>query len=164
MYYGLFGYSYGSGIVYWMIKLAGLPYNGLPYISRSFRDVLKIINNSSYRKSFKVVVGGPATWQISDSNMQRELNIDYFFEGEFETDGPKFFEDLLSGKVLPDRFFARPANLEDIPPIITPANGGMVEVTRGCGRGRAFCSVNLSGMIKSFPFEGNIEKEIRINI
>ncbi|MFP3223318.1 MAG: radical SAM protein, partial [Nitrososphaeria archaeon] len=50
------------------------------------------------------------------------------------------------------------------PPIITPSNGGIVEVTRGCGRGCAFCTPNLSGMIRSIPFEGNIEREIRTNI
>ncbi|MGC8563042.1 MAG: B12-binding domain-containing radical SAM protein [Thermoplasmata archaeon] len=158
------GYSYGSGIVYWMIKLAGIPYTGLPYISRSFRSVLNTLNGMPNRNSFKIVVGGPATWQVSDSGMQRELGIDHLFEGEFETDGPKFFNDLLYGKEVSPRFVARPADMNSIPTIITPSNGGMVEVTRGCGRGCAFCSVNLSGMIKSFPFEGHIDKEILTNI
>ena len=158
------GYSYGSGIVYWMLKLAGIPYKGLPYIARSFHNVLDFLNRSTFRKNFKIVVGGPATWQITDTNSQKELGIDYVFEGEFETDGPAFFKNLLSGIELPPRFISRPANLNDIPVIFTPSNGGMVEVTRGCGRGCAFCSVNLSGMIKSFPFDGHIDKEIKVNI
>jgi radical SAM superfamily enzyme YgiQ (UPF0313 family) len=147
-----------------MLKLAGIPYKGLPYIARSFHNVLDFLNRSTFRKNFKIVVGGPATWQITDTNSQKELGIDYVFEGEFETDGPAFFKNLLSGIELPPRFISRPANLNDIPVIFTPSNGGMVEVTRGCGRGCAFCSVNLSGMIKSFPFDGHIDKEIKVNI
>ncbi len=157
------GYSYGSGITYWMLKLAGIKYSGLPFIAKSFRRVLETLNNSPYRSNFKIVVGGPASWQIYDSGLQKELGVDYVFEGEFEKDGPAFIEGILHGVKMPERFHARPASIEDIVPITTPSNGGLVEVTRGCGRGCAFCTPNLSGMIRSIPFE-IIEKEIEVNI
>ncbi len=157
------GYSYGSGITYWMLKLAGIKYNGLPFIARSFHNVLKALNSSPFRKNFKVIVGGPAAWQVYDSGMQQELGVDYVFEGEFEKDGPEFIKKVIQGASLPPRFVSKPASISDIVPIVTPSNGGLVEVTRGCGRGCAFCTPNLSGMIRSIPFD-LIEKEIEVNI
>ncbi len=157
------GYSYGSGITYWMLKLAGIKYSGLPFIAKSFRNVLETLNVSPYRNNFKVIVGGPASWQVYDSGLQKELGVDYVFEGEFEKDGPAFIRGILQGQKMPERFYARPAGIEDIIPIETPSNGGLVEVTRGCGRGCTFCTPNLSGMIRSIPFE-IIQKEIEVNI
>ena len=158
------GLSYGSGITYWIVKLAGLPYAGLPYIARSFRYVVESANASPFRRNFRVVVGGPAAWQVVDSGIQDQLGIDVVFEGEFERDGPQFFDALLSGRPVPRVFRARPAEVGDVPTIVTPSIGGIVEVTRGCGRGCAFCTPNLSGMIRSFPFEGHIEREMRLNL
>jgi len=158
------GYSYGSGITYWIVRLAGIPYVGLPFIARSFRYVVRSANLSRFRRNFRIVVGGPAAWQITDSGMQDELGIDHVFEGEFERDGPAFFRSLLSGEPVPRRFYARPADVESVPTIVTPSNGGIVEVTRGCGRGCAFCTPNMSGMIRSFPFDGHIDREIILNL
>ncbi|WP_449463649.1 radical SAM protein [Tardisphaera miroshnichenkoae] len=156
------GMSYGSGITYWVLKLAGIGYSGIPYIARSFIDLLK---DSAIRSSrAKVVVGGPAAWQLTDTEAQSRLGIDMVFEGEFERDGVRVFQSIVNGESIPKRFVAKPPSIEEIPPIVTPANGGMVEVTRGCGRGCTFCSPNLSGMIKSFPFDGNVRKEIELNM
>lgn len=112
----------------------------------------------------KVIVGGPATWQLTDTGYHRKLGIDVVYEGEFESLGPSVFSRLLKGEPLPPVVSAPPAKLEDIPIILTPANGGLVEVSRGCGRGCAFCTPTLSGAIKSLPFEGHIDQEIRVNI
>ncbi|MGC8614172.1 MAG: radical SAM protein, partial [Conexivisphaera sp.] len=61
------------------------------------------------------------------------------------------------------RLRARPADINDIVPIQTPSIGGLVEVTRGCGRGCAFCTPNLSGMIRSLPLD-LIAREIELNM
>ncbi len=158
------GLSFGSGIVYWILKLAGLPYTGIPFIAKSFIDIFSSEALLRHRGHLKVVVGGPATWQLTDTGYHRKLGIDLVYEGEFESLGPSVFARLLRGEPLPPVVSAPPAKLEDIPTIITPANGGLVEVTRGCGRGCAFCTPTLSGAIKSLPFEGHIDKEIRVNI
>lgn len=67
---------------------------------------------------------------------------------------------------MPSRVVAhRPVPIDMVPTIVTPSIGGMVEVTRGCGRGCQFCTPTLSGMIRSFPFEGgHIDREIKLNI
>jgi radical SAM superfamily enzyme YgiQ (UPF0313 family) len=160
----LLGLSFGSGITYWILRLAGLPYRGVPFIARSFLDVITHPAVKAHRSHLKVVVGGPATWQLTDTGYHRKLGIDLVYEGEFESLGPSVFRRLLAGESLPPVISAPPAKIEDVPTILTPSNGGIVEVTRGCGRGCTFCTPNLSGAIKSFPFEGHIEKEMRLNI
>ena len=159
------GLSYGSGILYWILKLADLPYRGLPYIARSFLEVVEHPAIKRHKDHLKVIVGGPAAWQLVDTGAWRKLGIDVVYEGEFEEYGPQVFERILKGEEVPHIVTApRPAPMETIPTIVTPSIGGIVEVTRGCGRGCQFCTPTLSGMIKSFPFEGHIEKEMRLNI
>ncbi|MGC8573379.1 MAG: B12-binding domain-containing radical SAM protein [Caldisphaera sp.] len=158
------GLSFGSGITYWILKLANLPYKGIPYISRSFLNILINKTLLKHRKHIKILVGGPATWQLTDTGYNKKLGIDVVYEGEFESIGPKVVFDLINGANVPSIVYGGPAPLDKIPIIRTPANGGLVEVTRGCGRGCSFCTPTLSGMIKSLPFEGHIEKEIKINI
>lgn len=158
------GMSYGSGITYWILKLAGFKYVGIPFIARSFLNVLSDPAVRANRDHMKVVVGGPAAWQVVDSGRQGGLGVDVVFEGEFERDGPALFRSLLFGERVPSRVYGRPAQVHEVPIIETPSIGGLVEVTRGCGRGCAFCSPNLSGNIRSFPFEGHIEREIELNM
>ncbi len=158
------GLSFGSGITYWILKLANLPYKGMPYIARSFLNIL--INKSllKHRNHIKILVGGPATWQLTDTGFNKRLGIDVVYEGEFESIGPSVVKNILNGINVPSIVYGGAAPLEKIPTIVTPSNGGLVEVTRGCGRGCTFCTPTLSGMIKSLPFEGHIEREIRVNI
>ncbi len=158
------GLSFGSGITYWIVRLAGLPYRGVPFIARSFLEILAHPAVMAHRNHMKIVVGGPATWQLTDTGYHRRLGIDLVYEGEFESLGPSTFRKLLAGEQLPPVISAPPARIEDIPVIVTPANGGLVEVSRGCGRGCTFCTPTLSGAIKSLPFEGHIDREIRVNV
>ncbi len=158
------GLSYGSGILYWILRLADLPYRGLPYIAKSFFEVLEHPAVRRHRDHIKIIVGGPASWQLVDTGKQEELGIDVVFEGEFEVDGPTIIEKLLRGDPVPKRVIGRPAPPSEIPVIQTPSIGGIVEVTRGCGRGCKFCTPTQSGRIRSLPFEGHIEREIRLNI
>ncbi|MGC9071257.1 MAG: B12-binding domain-containing radical SAM protein [Acidilobus sp.] len=158
------GLSFGSGVTYWILRLAGLPYRGTPFIARSFLDVISHPAVRAHRFHLKIVVGGPATWQLTDTGFHRKLGITLVYEGEFEGLGPTVFRRLLAGEGLPPFISAPPARIEDIATIVTPANGGLVEVSRGCGRGCTFCTPTLSGAIKSLPFEGHIDKEIRVNI
>jgi radical SAM superfamily enzyme YgiQ (UPF0313 family) len=159
------GLSFGSGIVYWILKLADLPYRGLPYIAKSFLQVIENPAIRKHRNHVRIVVGGPAGWQIVDTGKQRELGIDVVYEGEFEEDGPLLFDKIMKGEPVLERVVAhRPVPLDVVPTIVTPSIGGMVEVTRGCGRGCQFCTPTLSGMIRSFPFEGHIDREIKLNI
>ncbi|ABW02670.1 B12-binding domain-containing radical SAM protein [Caldivirga maquilingensis] len=159
------GLSYGSGILYWILKLADLPYRGMPYIARSFLEVIEHPAIKAHRDHIKLLVGGPAAWQLVDTGAWQKLGIDIVYEGSFENYGPMLFERILKGEDIRGRVVnSRPSSIEDVPTIVTPSIGGLVEVTRGCGRGCEFCTPTLNGMISSFPFEGHIDKEIIINI
>ncbi len=158
------GLSFGSGVIYWILRLADLPYRGIPYIARSFLKVLEHPAVKRYRRNIRIIVGGPATWQLVDTGMQSELGVDVVYEGEFEMDGPSLFRRILSGDSVPSRVVGRPASIDEIPVIRTPSIGGIVEVTRGCGRGCKFCTPAQSGAMRSLPFENHIEREIRLNI
>ncbi|WP_292000162.1 radical SAM protein [Caldivirga sp.] len=159
------GLSYGSGILYWILKLADLPYRGMPYIAKSFLEVIEHPAIRMHKDHIKLVVGGPAAWQLVDTGAWQKLGIDIVYEGNFENYGPVLFEKILKGEDIKGRIVnSRPSTIEEVPTIVTPSIGGLVEVTRGCGRGCEFCTPTLNGMISSFPFEGHIDKEIIINI
>jgi hypothetical protein len=43
-----------------MLKLAGIKYVGMPFIARSFNNLIERLNASPFRKNFRIVIGGPA--------------------------------------------------------------------------------------------------------
>ncbi|MEM0075847.1 MAG: radical SAM protein [Conexivisphaerales archaeon] len=154
------GVSYGIGIVNLMLRAIGIKYDGLPYISRSFFDVIKSDAIRKYRP--RIIVGGPASWQLVDTGAHEPLGVDCVFEGEFEKDGWKLFYNAVRGDPIPKRFHGGIPAVQEIPPIATPAIGGEVEISRGCGRGCKFCTPTLLRWL-SLPYD-LIEKEVRFNL
>ncbi|MEM0118682.1 MAG: radical SAM protein, partial [Conexivisphaerales archaeon] len=154
------GVSYGIGIVNLMLRAIGIRYDGLPYISRSFFDVI----NSQAIKKFKpkLIVGGPASWQLVDTGYHQPLGVDCVFEGEFERNGWQLFQHACAGRNIPKIFRGATPSVEEIPQIQTPAIGGEVEISRGCGRGCRFCTPTLLRWL-SLPLD-LIEKEVRFNL
>jgi len=57
---------------------------------------------------------------------------------------------------------APPAKADEVPPILGPTMAGLIEITRGCGLGCAFCAPTLSGKLRSFPLE-KIISDSKIN-
>jgi radical SAM superfamily enzyme YgiQ (UPF0313 family) len=154
------GVSYGIGIVNLMLQAVGMRYKGVPYISRSFFDV---INHPSIRKYRpKLIVGGPASWQLVDTGYHEPLGVDCVMEGEFEKDGWKLFDIAVRGLSIPKKFRGGIPDAQEIPPIVTPSMGGQVEISRGCGRGCKFCTPTLLRWL-SMPYN-LIEKEVRFNL
>jgi radical SAM superfamily enzyme YgiQ (UPF0313 family) len=84
------------------------------------------------------------------------------FEGEFEGDGWKLFKMAVEGRPLPKIYRGKIPTINDIPVIRTPSIGGIVEVSRGCGRGCKFCTPTLLRWI-SMPLH-LIEKEVIVNL
>lgn len=154
------GVSYGIGIVNLMLRAAGMRYKGVPYISRSFFDVVRHPSVTKYKP--KLVVGGPASWQLVDTGSHEPLGVDSVVEGEFEKDGWRLFDAIRGGQAVPKRFWGGIPTAEEIPPIVTPSIGGQVEVSRGCGRGCKFCMPTLLRWL-SMPYD-LIEKEVRFNL
>ena len=154
------GVGYGSGIVNMAMILFGILPKGPSYMSKSFMDVINHPNVKKYKP--KIIVGGEAAWQFLDLNMQEKLGIDTVVIGEGERVAPELFRKAVEGEELPKMVNGLPVDAKDIPPIVTPSVGGMVEITRGCGRGCKFCTPTLL-KFRSIPLE-NILEEAEFNL
>ncbi|MFW6146297.1 MAG: B12-binding domain-containing radical SAM protein [Planctomycetota bacterium] len=98
--------------------------------------------------NFHVVAGGPGAWQLANAPATTDARgIDHVVLGYAERDIADLFARLMNGEVL-DRFLtARPTTPDDIPPIDGPTTMGVVEISRGCGRGCGFCTLAGEPMV-----------------
>lgn len=131
--------------------------------SYEFKRMMKKIIALKKHYKFKVVVGGDATWQIELTGLQTSLGIDHLVFGRSEAELSTTFEKIMASvdeKII--RFKSVDYRTTKIPTIRAPAIFGEVEITRGCGRGCAFCSPNLTRK-DSVPLK-EVMKEVEINI
>ncbi|MHA1380590.1 MAG: B12-binding domain-containing radical SAM protein [Candidatus Helarchaeota archaeon] len=133
----------------WSSIFHGIPNNRIKFIL--LMDKIKELKN---KYDFKVVLGGPGTWQIDEKKM-RLLGIDYIFHGEGEVAIPSFFQKIINEKygTFGYQFKAPISSEQDVLPILGPSNSRMIEISRGCGRGCQFCAPNTSGIMRKFPIE-----------
>ncbi|RLE72371.1 MAG: radical SAM protein, partial [Thermoprotei archaeon] len=94
-----------------------------------------------------VVAGGPGAWQFTHEDMNR-LGVDLVLYGEGEKTVPKIFSKILRGEEIkiPQIIHTKPSEYpkaEEIPLLRGATIGGLVEVSRGCGRGCNFCKPTL---------------------
>ncbi len=125
----------------------------------------EIIRNPLLKKyNSKLIIGGPGIWQLEEHpEMFREWGIDCLVSGEAESIVGPLFESVLKGEPLPERASSsRPMRSDKVPLIKGPSTGGIVEITRGCGRGCQFCTPDLL-FFGSIPKE-NILKEVEIQV
>ncbi len=109
-----------------------------------------------YKANFKLIVGGPGAWQIQHKNLQSEWGIDTIVNGEAEDVVLDLFAAAVAGEPVPAAVDCKSPRLDHIPMIDNRSTFGVVEITRGCGRGCQFCSVALRGG-KSFPLPHILE-------
>ena len=149
---------------------------GLAYVSTTYNSLIgfggESLNASEFEKLVthpsiskykpKIIVGGQGSWQISEANAQKKLGIDIIFQGEGEEDLVKVFKKILKNEKMPEIFESKKPNKKSVPLIKHAASYGMIEITRGCGRGCQFCSPTMRTKY-SFPLD-HIMKEVEINI
>ena len=149
---------------------------GLAYVSTTYNSLIgfggealnasefeKLVNHPSIQKYRpKIIVGGAGCWQINEAKVQEKFGIDVLFQGEGEEDLVRIFKKLLYGEEVPKYVIAKKPKKRQVPLIKKAASYGMVEITRGCGRGCEFCSPTMRKKY-SFPLE-HILKEIEINV
>jgi len=133
--------------------------NGKPATLVEFENLL---SHLSLRKSrAKIIVGGSGAWQISSANMQDKLGIDTILIGQAEHSLIQIVRKALNDEKL-DRVITMQIPVDkEIPIIKKPSIYGTVEITRGCGRGCAFCSPTLRQRY-SLPLE-HILREVELN-
>jgi radical SAM superfamily enzyme YgiQ (UPF0313 family) len=127
-----------------------------PINAAEFRRLILHPAIARHRHHLKVIVGGPGAWQLQHKNLLDEWRIDCLVNGEAEEDAPALFEAALRGETLPRVVDCDSPKLESIPTTHHRSTLGVVEITRGCGRGCQFCSVALRGG-KSIPLEQILE-------
>lgn len=124
---------------------------------------LSLLKGAKEKYNFKVVAGGAGAWQFRQyPDQTAKQAVDVIFEGYFENTGPGIFSDMLEGKDFPDHYVEKASCAENIKPVITPTVLGIVEISRGCGRGCKFCTMGHQKMQHLSP--GLIKQDIKTNI
>jgi len=93
--------------------------------------------------------------------MQEEYGINTVIIGAGDRSALEIFRKAMNGKSLPKVVETEKPELDGIPMIKNPALFGVVEITRGCGRGCQFCSPTMRTRY-SFPLE-KIKTEAELN-
>ncbi len=160
------------------------------WVWKEWDSLMARINALRRGKKAKLVVGGPGVWEFAIMrDMVEKYNIDLIFEGEADDILPDLFEQIEEDAIdssmfshghlafdenfrrvlqKDDKFLSRGVGtsaypkVEDIPPIINPAQKGMTEIMRGCGVGCDFCEVTLRPL-RYRPVE-DIKQEVRVNL
>jgi radical SAM superfamily enzyme YgiQ (UPF0313 family) len=113
------------------------------YTAAAFYDIIKHPLLKKYNS--KLVIGGPGIWQLEEHpELFREWGIECLVSGEAESVVGPLFESALKGETLPERTASsKPLRSDKVPIIRGPSTSGIVEITRGCGRGYQFCTPDL---------------------
>ncbi|HEX8072597.1 MAG TPA: radical SAM protein, partial [Pyrinomonadaceae bacterium] len=152
------GISYATDVY---SKLAGE--NLMPLNAHEF---IRIVTHPAIRQHRpKIVVGGPGAWQLEKAGRLDEFKIDYLIDGEIERVFSELFKRIIEGdpallRVVKFAKDTQPA-VEEIPVVRHRSTFGVVEITRGCGRGCQFCSP-ATKVGRSFPLE-HILASVEVN-
>jgi radical SAM superfamily enzyme YgiQ (UPF0313 family) len=106
------------------------------------RRMLRRIAEAKRRYGFKVVGGGAGAWQwdrYEDATAAECLDVT--FEGYFESQGPQLFSDLMAGRHTAGAVREPGTCIENVQPIRGASLLGIIELSRGCGRGCKFCTM-----------------------
>jgi radical SAM superfamily enzyme YgiQ (UPF0313 family) len=103
-------------------------------------------------------VGGPGSWQLSSKHLLDRFKVDHLAIGESETIVPEILNSPRERIVS-----APPPEPHEIPTIRSPAACGLVEITRGCGKGCKYCTPTLSGRLRSLPLS-KIISDVKTNM
>jgi len=133
-----------------------------PINAAEFRRLVTHPAIKKHKDHLKVIVGGPGSWQIEKKNLQDEWGIDCIVDGEAEEIVLPLFESALRGEAVPRKVDGSSPPLSAIPMTHGRSVFGVVEVTRGCGRGCQFCSIALRKG-KSLPLE-HILENVRVQV
>jgi len=134
---------------------------GAPINKLEFERLMKDAEQAKQKYGAKVVIGGPGSWQLLRPEAKDLFEVDSIFIGEGDVTGPEVFWRIVEGRDLPKVVEGKQADIDDISPIIRPSIYGAVEISRGCGRGCAFCSPTMQRR-RVIPIE-MIAREVELN-
>jgi radical SAM superfamily enzyme YgiQ (UPF0313 family) len=130
--------------------------------AREFRELMSHPALERHRHHIRILAGGPGTWQIRRTGMQEAYGIDCLVEGEAGEVVRDLFRMAVNGDPLPLAVEGHSPAPENIPITCGRSTLGVVEITRGCGRGCQFCAIAARRGL-SVPLN-RILKNVRINV
>ena len=117
-------------------------WKGELYTSFWTRRMLEQLGEPKSKYGFKVVAGGAGAWQWAyDPEERARLGIDVVFDGYCESSGPDLFSDLINERQTQHDICEKDTAADRIQPIVGASMLGIIELSRGCGRGCKFCSM-----------------------
>lgn len=142
--------------------------NWTPAPSYTASDFKNFISNPILKKyGSKIIVGGPGVWQLEEHpEMFSTWGIDCIVCGEAESIVGSLFDEAIKGNLPQKAASKTPLRSDMVPVIKNPSTGGLVEITRGCGRGCQFCSPDLLafGSIPKEKILHEVELEVKCGI
>ncbi|MCX7824052.1 MAG: B12-binding domain-containing radical SAM protein [Verrucomicrobiae bacterium] len=121
-----------------MADMAG----GQLYTARWYDALLRQIRQLKDRLGFRIVAGGAGAWQFAFRPEQRDaLGVDTVVSGYAEGIVGNLFRRILAGESAPPLVNAGSLAAQDIPATAGATSMGVVEISRGCGKGCDFCTV-----------------------
>lgn len=135
-------------------------FEGEAYTNLKFRE---LVNSSAIRKHRpKIIVGGPGAWQLEDKRVRKNLGIDCVVVGEGENTAGQLFEKAVKGEKLPELVHGEVVPVDEMPLIREATVDGVIEISRGCGRGCEFCVPTML-RYRCRPIS-DILKEVKVNV
>jgi len=133
-----------------------------PLNATDFKNLMTHPALLRHKHHLKLLVGGPGAWQIEHAGKMDEWGIDCLVDGEAEALILPLFRSALQGEPLVRTIKGKSPKMEDIPITRHRSTLGVVEITRGCGRGCQFCGIATRRGL-SLPLE-NILGNVRANV
>ncbi len=98
--------------------------------------------------NFKVIGGGAGAWQWQNAPQEcQNQGIDHLFIGYGESKGVNLIRDLLNDKDASFTTIEKDNTVGDIPKIRHASLLGIIELSRGCGKGCRFCTLAKQPMV-----------------
>lgn len=117
-------------------------WKGELYTSFWTRQMLRQLAEAKRNYGFKIVAGGAGAWQwVQNPERCRKLGIDVVFDGYFESEGAKLVSDIINGRQYPEYVCEKACCADRVQPIKAASMLGIIELSRGCGRGCKFCTM-----------------------
>ena len=116
-------------------------WKGQLYTRHWTAQMMHQISRAKRKHGFTVIAGGAGAWQWAQRpEVTQEQGIDLVFEGYFENIGPALITDLLDGRDVPSPQSEPDNAVDKVKPIRHASLLGIIELSRGCGKGCNFCT------------------------